>query len=216
MSNIKIERGLGTLCDQETLRVIGLMPKWTPGIVNNEYVRSIYNFPVKFTEPTKSGTLHYKDFNWTIAIPEGYREVSMEEWKQTQKLSAAALGAEMIVVLKNGKYNLLEANYTPYDESTDGDYLTTYRETTESIYQTFRTLIPDATIDSVSGEEIISGLKFQTHSITLTLHNGRKIYSIMYSRLFDKKDFTINFTYVDEEEGNKMISAWRNSRFGDK
>jgi len=140
----------------------------------------------------------------------------MEEWKQTQKLSAAALGAEMIVVLKNGKYNLLEANYTPYDESTDGDYLTTYRETTESIYQTFRTLIPDATIDSVSGEEIISGLKFQTHSITLTLHNGRKIYSIMYSRLFDKKDFTINFTYVDEEEGNKMISAWRNSRFGDK
>ena len=46
--NIEIKRGVGAGLDEEVVRVIGLMPKWTPGTQNGRNVSVIYNLPVKF------------------------------------------------------------------------------------------------------------------------------------------------------------------------
>lgn len=225
-SDVQILKGLGKLCDQETLRVIGLMPVWTPGTVKGEAVRAYFHFPVKFSEPalsSKPDTFYNKDFNWTMVIPYGYTKVSKEEWKRTEAKGEALLEetfgeadikeSESILVLQKGKFNIVNANSTPYDEIIDGDFLANQQGVYEIIYQAFKTQLPDAAIDSVSGEEMIDGLKFQTYLVTLGVPNGMKVYSKLYSRLFDKKYFTINFTYVREEEGNEMINAWLNSRF---
>lgn len=48
ISNPRILRGIGSGCDEETLRVIKLMPKWIPGEENGQTVRVQYNLPVKF------------------------------------------------------------------------------------------------------------------------------------------------------------------------
>lgn len=45
---VKIERSIGAGLDEEVLRVVGLMPNWTPGIQNGRSVSVIYNLPVKF------------------------------------------------------------------------------------------------------------------------------------------------------------------------
>lgn len=49
VSNIEILRGIGGGCDEETVRVIKLMPKWIPGKQNGKEVRVQYNMPLKFT-----------------------------------------------------------------------------------------------------------------------------------------------------------------------
>ncbi|PMD98380.1 hypothetical protein BWI97_04260 [Siphonobacter sp. BAB-5405] len=48
LSNIEIAKGLGFGCDEEALRVLNAMPKWEPGIVKGETVRSYYNLPIFF------------------------------------------------------------------------------------------------------------------------------------------------------------------------
>lgn len=50
ISDAKIVRGLGTTYDEEVLRVINLMPKWTPGMQNGKPVDVLFNIPVKFAK----------------------------------------------------------------------------------------------------------------------------------------------------------------------
>ena len=42
----------------------------------------------------------------------------------------------------------------------------------------------------------------------------RTLNMLTYSRLFDKQLFTLNISYIDEEIGQKMLNAWKNSTFG--
>ena len=44
----KVLRGIGYGCDEEALRVIGLMPKWYPGKQRGKAVRVRYTLPVNF------------------------------------------------------------------------------------------------------------------------------------------------------------------------
>lgn len=46
--DIEIRRGVGAGLDEEVIRVISKMPKWTPGTQNGRNVSVIYNLPVKF------------------------------------------------------------------------------------------------------------------------------------------------------------------------
>lgn len=47
--NVKVLRGIGGGCDEEAVRVIQSMPKWTPGKQRGHEVRVQFNIPVKFT-----------------------------------------------------------------------------------------------------------------------------------------------------------------------
>jgi len=44
----KVLKGLGYGCDEEALRVIGLMPKWSPGMQRGKAVRVRYTMPINF------------------------------------------------------------------------------------------------------------------------------------------------------------------------
>ena len=48
VSRAKITRGIGSGCEEESLRVIKQMPKWTPGKMHNAPVQVQYTLPVKF------------------------------------------------------------------------------------------------------------------------------------------------------------------------
>ena len=49
VSNARVLRGIGGGCDEEALRVVKSMPKWTPGKQRGIPVRVSYNLPIKFT-----------------------------------------------------------------------------------------------------------------------------------------------------------------------
>jgi len=48
ISNIQIVQKLGYGCDEEVIRVLKRMPKWTPAKLNGKFVRSYFTMPVSF------------------------------------------------------------------------------------------------------------------------------------------------------------------------
>ena len=48
ISNVKLLRGIGGGCDEEAIRVIGMFPKWKPGMQNGKNVRVLFNVPIYF------------------------------------------------------------------------------------------------------------------------------------------------------------------------
>tara|TARA_B110001452_G_scaffold265266_1_gene269639 strand:- start:135 stop:725 length:591 start_codon:yes stop_codon:yes gene_type:complete len=174
---------------------------------------------------TKSNpeTLKIEEFNWTVIIPENFEPINQEEWNKTLNKGINAIEgtfeeevnnqATTIFTYKNGQFNNFEANWQPFDIEIDGDYMETYSEVNEMIYQTFETQMPDAKLDSISTTQKVSGLEFQRFDISIDFPNGIKMKTIGFSRLFDKKEFTMNITSVDEKIGQKMLDAFLNSKF---
>jgi len=64
LSDIRIIKGIGGGCDEEVLRVVGMMNgMWSPGIHNGKPVRVKYNLPVRFSiegaHPYYDATINY-------------------------------------------------------------------------------------------------------------------------------------------------------------
>ncbi|MEO6286895.1 MAG: energy transducer TonB [Dyadobacter sp.] len=50
INDIAVLKGLGFGCDEEAMRVVGLMPRWKPGTLYGKPVRVKFNLPVSFTD----------------------------------------------------------------------------------------------------------------------------------------------------------------------
>jgi protein TonB len=48
ISTVKILRGIGGGCDEESIRVVKSMPKWLPGTQNGKKVAVIFNLPIRY------------------------------------------------------------------------------------------------------------------------------------------------------------------------
>jgi protein TonB len=48
ITNVKVLRGLDNSCDQESIRVVNLMPKWNPGMQNGTPVSVYFTLPITF------------------------------------------------------------------------------------------------------------------------------------------------------------------------
>ena len=172
---------------------------------------------------TNPETVHIKDFNWTVTIPENFQLIEEREWDETEKQGQDAIeetfGEELvnqavtIFAYKNDRFNNFEANWQPYDPEIDGEYQETYHMVNEILYQTFESQMPGAKLDSVTSKQQISGLEFRRFDITIDFPNGVRMKTIGFSRLFGEREFTVNITYIDEKIGKKMLDAFLGSRF---
>jgi len=48
ISNVKVLRGISAECDNEIIRVVNLMPNWSPGMQRGRPVRVYFNLPFRF------------------------------------------------------------------------------------------------------------------------------------------------------------------------
>lgn len=124
--------------------------------------------------------------------------------------------AKTIFVFKNDQFNYFESNYQPFDTATDGSYLESCKNVNEILYQTFIAQMPGVKVDSVTSVERIDNLEFQTLKMKVTYPNNMVLNVFMFTRLFDKREFSVNIMYVDKTKGDLMINAWRKSKFGVK
>jgi hypothetical protein len=172
----------------------------------------------------KTDTKFYdKDFKWSIQIPKDFTKVSAKEWAEKQQKGENALEkttgeevineAKTIFVFKTDDMNYFEANYQPFDVDIDGDYRENNRNVNHALYQTFKDNIPNARIDTLSSTEKVDNLFFYKRETKIYLPNNQILDIIMYNRLFDKKEFTVNIMFMDPKRGKEMIDAWKNSKF---
>lgn len=167
--------------------------------------------------------IYNQEFNWTITIPENFQNVSSEEWAKLQNKGAEAIEktfdeevinqSKTIFVFKSDQFNYFESNYQPFDSSIDGDYLESCKNVNNVLYETFKTQMPNIKIDTTKTVEKIDNLEFQTFKMKIEYPNKMVLNVLMYSRLFDKKEFTVNIMYVDNKKGQLMIEAWEKSKF---
>lgn len=176
------------------------------------------------TTPKKE--IYNKDFNWTITIPENFESVSAEQWQKMQNKGAESIEktydekvinqAKTIFVFKSDEMNYFESNYQPFDTKTDGNYLESCKNVGDVLYQTFVTQMPGTKVDTTYTTEKIDNLTFQTFKITVTYPNKMVLNVLMFSKLFDTKEFAVNIMYVDKIKGEKMLECWRKSKFSKK
>ena len=174
-------------------------------------------------QKTTKQEIHNKDFNWTITIPENFENVSSADWGKMQNKGADAIGktyeaevinqSKTIFVFKSDQLNYFEANYQPFDPNEDGDYLESCRAVNEVLYETFKAQLPGIKIDTARTVETIDSLKFQTLKMRVEYPNKMILNLFMFSRLFDKRELTVNIMYVDQLKGQNMLDSWRKSKF---
>jgi len=174
-------------------------------------------------QKTEKQEIHNKDFNWTITIPENFENVSSADWAKMQNKGADAIEntydgevinqAKTIFVFKSDQLNYFESNYQPFDPSVDGDYLESCRAVDEILYETFKAQVPGVKIDTTRTVDKIDNLEFQKLTMRIEYPNKMLLNLLMFSRLFDKKEFTVNIMYVDKLKGQKMLDSWKNSKF---
>jgi hypothetical protein len=174
------------------------------------------------TSPKKE--IYNADFKWTITIPENFDTVSAAQWAKIQNRGLEAVEktydqkidnqAKTIFVFKSDQFNYFESNYQPFDTAIDGNYLASCKTVNEMMYQTFNTQMPGIRIDTAAFSETIDNLKFQVLKMKVTYPNKMVLNVFMFSRLFDKKEFSVNIMYVDTKKGELMIDAWKRSKFG--
>lgn len=174
-------------------------------------------------QKTAKQEIHNKDFNWTITIPENFENVSTADWAKMQNKGADAIEktyeeevinqSKTIFVFKSDQLNYFESNYQPFDPSVDGDYLESCKAVDEVLYETFKAQMPGIKIDTTRTVEKIDNLEFQTLKMKVEYPNKMIMNLLMYSRLFDKKEFTVNIMFVDKLKGQKMLASWRESKF---
>lgn len=170
--------------------------------------------------------IYNKDFDWTITIPENFETVSPEDWQKLQNKGAEAIEntidgkvdnqAKTLFVFKSDRFNYFESNYQPFDATQDGDYLESNREVQDVLYETFKAQMQNPRIDSLSSTETIDGLKFHVYKMSIYLPNDMVMELLMYSRLFGKRDFTVNILTIDKNKQKVLLQAWRESTFEGK
>lgn len=180
-------------------------------------------FQTCFGQISSEKEIYNADFKWTITIPENFTSVSSEEWGKMQAKGEDAIEktfnediinqSKTIFIFKNDNFNYFESTYQPFDPLIDGDYIETFNGVNGLLMETFQTQMPDVKIDTIRSTEKIDGLEFQTFKMKVTYPNNLVYTILMFSRLFDKKELTINIMYIDEKKGNIMLESWKKSKF---
>lgn len=167
--------------------------------------------------------VYNQDFKWKITVPTGFEEVSAKDWEKQQQKGADAIEntsgeevinqAKIIFVFKNGQFNYFESNYQPFDESFNGNYIESFDAVNDIIYETFISQMPGTKVEKQRGTELIDNLEFQFCKMKIIYPNNMIFYMEMYSRLFDKREFSVNIMYMEKEKGEAMKQSLLNSKF---
>ncbi|HEY2582654.1 MAG TPA: hypothetical protein VGI43_12650 [Mucilaginibacter sp.] len=164
------------------------------------------------------------EFKWKIVIPGGFDTVSATQYSGLQKIGTEEMEKtadtkfenqiKRICAFKSDIFNYFEANEQPLDTIIDGNYLAHCKYSYNLIYDTYKRWVPNnATIDTTSSKIIVDGLDFECFKVLITMPNKMTINMLVYSKLFEKKEFTVVMVYVNKQKGEKLLAAWRDSKF---
>jgi len=178
----------------------------------------------KAQDTVKTNQFYNDEFKWKIIIPPNFQTVNADEWNKFKNKGSEAVEktydqkvvdkSKTIFVFKSDNFNYFEANYQPFDVKKDGDYSASNKSTAKVLFNTLKTQIPNATIDSASTQINVGNLPFNVFILRAALPNNVVFSIYSFSHLFDKKEFTVNIMFVNSRKGDIMLNAWKSSSFG--
>lgn len=164
-------------------------------------------------------TIHVKEFEWTVTIPENFTPEKEAEWGKIIEKSIDFHGEDIlnqeatIFAYQNNKFNKFDAVWQPYDAEICGDYLELNAEANQVMYKMYESQIPKANFDSITKTQIISKLEFKRFDVEIDVPDVFHMEIIRFYRLFGNKQFNMYITVIDEKIGEKMLAAFLQSEF---
>jgi hypothetical protein len=102
-----------------------------------------------------------------------------------------------------------------FNKALYGDFLTSIKSVEYEFYTGFRNQVPEKfKIDTIRSTETVDGLIFQNFKLRVNTNGKIVAYMDFYSRQFDTQIFSVIIVYADQESGDKMLQAWKSSKFG--
>jgi hypothetical protein len=171
----------------------------------------------------KGTTYESKEIGWVIEIPNEWKIISKDkveandekgknaiEKSTGQKIDTKAL--KHLISFQKDQFNIFASTSEPFKEEFLGEYQQNNKALNELIYNTFKD--QGVKVDSASGKETIQGLEFDKFYTTIYAPDGKIILNqILYSRLINGYDFAVNINYNNDQDKEKMINAFVQSKF---
>lgn len=182
---------------------------------------SISNCHAQDSIPAKK--LYNAMFKWHITIPEGFNNMSPQDYARMQQKGTAAIEdtyndkvinrSKPIFVFKSDQMHYFESNYQPFDVKIDGSHSASCKAVGDVLYNTFLKQLGDVKMDSAYTSEIVDKLKFRVFKLNIYLPNDNVLTTYMFSRLFGKQEFSVVMLFVDRKRGEELLNAFRTSTF---
>lgn len=164
-----------------------------------------------------------EEIGWTIKIPDGYKITSLDSAKSSEKDGIEAIqkvyGGEIettelrhLIGFEKDLFNNLSSTSEPFKLEYEGEYEVNNQRLYEVVYDALDA--QGVKIDTSSTREIINGKKYDILYSTIYDVNDRIVmYQILYSRLINGLDFSVNINYNNEADKKILVDAFKNSEF---
>jgi hypothetical protein len=179
---------------------------------------------IQFSKGQSPAEFYSKEFKWRMPVPAGFVQQSLAQYEANQNQGAAMIGkglnttitdrAHQVCSFKYGRTDYFEANEHPFSQKRYGDFLASCNNIENEFYTGFKNQVSDKyKIDTLRSTETIDGLVFQYFKIQVLAGNKAVANLLFYSRLFGDNELSILMVYATKESGDKMIAAWKGSKF---
>jgi len=165
-----------------------------------------------------------EEIGWTIEIPEGWEIVTIEQNEEFQEVGLDAMeglieedidisGLKNLIGFQKNQFNLFLSTSEPFKVEYEGEYEENQAGLKELIYNAF--MEQGIKVDSTETQiATLDGLDFYYYRFTIRSQEGEEILTqLIYSRLINGLDFTININYTNESDKNEMFNALLDSKF---
>ncbi|MFT4223373.1 hypothetical protein [Dysgonomonas sp.] len=165
-----------------------------------------------------------EEIGWTIRVPDGWDIVSMEQKKLQQEkgyeILKDAIGEDFdcsqlknLIGFKKDAFNMFQSTSEPFDLEYEGEWEQNNQVLKELMYTALegQGIKIDSTATTI---EKVDGLDF--HSFGFTIYSPERkaiLYQIVYSRLINGFDFSVNINYNSIKFKNEILNAWLKSKF---
>jgi hypothetical protein len=164
-----------------------------------------------------------QDIGWTIAIPKGWAVVSLDQTEADERkikldgnrhdyAGVDKSGEKHLISFRKDKFNSLMSTSEPFLSDSAGAFDDSCAAINKMIYDAY--VSQGIRCDTSSGLEMIQGRQFHMFHAKVYDGGGKVILQqLLYSRLINKKDFSLTINYNNEEDKKVMMDAFTNSTF---
>lgn len=172
---------------------------------------------------TKENVYQNDEIGWKIAIPEGWRIMTVSQRDAMNERGKAAIeetidskldvsGLKNLLGFQKDRFNIFGSTSEPFIEEYPGEWVENNSFLKETVLETYQQNGVHANASETSIEKI-SGIDFYVYSIKVFLPNDITLTQYMYSSLINGLDFGVNINYTNEKYGEEMLKAFRESTF---
>ncbi len=167
-----------------------------------------------------------EEIGWIIQVPEGWKITSLDSALASEKTGIEAIekvyggGIQTtelrhLIGFEKDLFNNLSSTSEPFKLEYPGEYEENNQKLYEVVYDALDA--QGVKIDTSSSAEVIRGMKFDTfYSTIYDINDNIVMYQILYSRLINGFDFSVNINYNNEADKKVLVDAFKNSEFTSK